>query len=295
MPNGTIAEVSEPASEPRTFLVRFALGLGALVILALAGYGVFRAFAAGAAPPSLGYALVAIVAGAGAFFSPCSFPLLPSYFAYIDATDPSASAGVRWRALRQGGAAAAGVVAFNGILGAAFALLGLGLAGSFALVAPSPSPTTVELRLVVGAALTILGMAQLADISLHGPRLDRFFQRLQSRRPRDPEAALFLYGFGYTMAGIGCTAPFLGTVVVVSLASGGPLEALAGFLLFAATMAALMFLASAFAIGSRRIALREWSRRTPQIKRAAGGVLIAFGGFVIGSSLVPGVLRPLFP
>jgi cytochrome c-type biogenesis protein len=287
-------EFSDPRPDSRAVVLRFARGLAGLVILALVGYGLFRAFAEGAlgAP---GYALVAIVAGVGAFFSPCTFPLLPSYLAYVEALDFAAAAGSRWRILRGRVAAAAGVTAFNGLLGVAFALMGLGLATSFALVAPSPSPTTVALRAVVGGSLVVLGVIQLANLSIHGPNLDRIVRRFQSRRSRDADAALFLYGFGYTVAGVGCTAPFLGTVVVVSLASGGPLAALAGFLLFAATMAALMVVSSAFALGSRRKAWREWSRRTPWIKRAAGGMLAAFGAFAIASSLAPSVLQPLFP
>ncbi len=108
-------------------------------------------------------------------------------------------------------------------------------------------------------------------------------------------AALFLYGFGYTLVGIGCTAPFLATVIVLALASGGFVLALAGFLVFSLTMAVLMVIVSLVASSSRRRFLKKLSARTPAIKRAGGVILSAFGALLVVLTAWPTLLRPLFP
>lgn len=286
---------SEPVARGR-LSVRILVGLGSLVLVAVAGYAAFLVFATTA--PVLtqsGYLLVAVVAGAGAFFSPCSFPLLPSYFAYAQVAHDRRDGG-RARALSRGLAAGAGVVCFNGILGVVFGVAGLGVAQSFVLLSPNPSAVTVGLRSVVGVALLALGIVQVANVSLHGGLLDRAIRYLQpGSRSRDPFVRLFLYGFAYTTVGIGCTAPFLATVILVSLTSGGFLLALAGFLAFSLTMAALMVVVSVLASTSRRRLLRGLSARTPAIKRGGGIALAAFGALLLVTTAWPAILGPLFP
>lgn len=276
----------------------FLLGIGALGLIALAGFGLFVFFVTGGASlPSGGFLLIAVVAGSGAFFSPCSFPILPSYFAYAQTVDRQAARPSRAApAMARGLAAAGGVVAFNLLLGLVFAVAGLGVAESLLLLSASPSTVTVALRTVVGGALFALGAVQIANLSVHGGLLDRLIHMVRSpRRSRQPLVELFLYGFAYTVVGIGCTAPFLATVIVIALASGGFLAALAGFLVFALTMAALMLLVSVVAAGPRRGVLRRLSARTPAIKRAGGAALLAFGSLLIVTTVWPALLAPLFP
>ncbi|MGQ0797434.1 MAG: cytochrome c biogenesis CcdA family protein [Methanobacteriota archaeon] len=281
--------------DPRAVLL---LGIGALALLALAGYGVFVFFVTGGASLApAGFLLVAVVAGAGAFFSPCSFPLLPSYFAYAQAVGRRAArTSGATGAIARGLAASGGVVTFNVLLGLVFAVAGLGVAQSLPLLSPSPSAVTVALRAVVGGALVALGGVQLANLSVHGGFLDRFVRAIQPRdRAREPLIELFLYGFAYTVVGIGCTAPFLATVIVLALASGGFLAAFAGFLVFALTMSTFMLLASVVAVGPHRGILKGLSARTPAIKRAGGAALAAFGAIVLVTTVWPGLLAPLFP
>ncbi len=270
--------------------------MGILALLALTGYGVFLAYTTTPALAGGGYLLVAVVAGVGAFFSPCSFPLLPSYFAYSQALDKGARPLRSSGPLMQGSVAAAGVVTFNAILGAVFGIAGLGVARSLTLLSPSPSQVTVVLRMFVGASLVALGVVQASNLSFHGRRLGRLVQLVQfGSSRRGPLAKPFFYGFAYTLVGIGCTAPFLATVVLVSLAAGGLLPALAGFLAFSLTMAALMVLVSLIASSSRRRLLKGVSENTPRIKRVGGTVLMAFGLMLVVLTAWPGLLRPLFP
>jgi cytochrome c-type biogenesis protein len=276
----------------------FGIGLGVLALIALGGYVVFLNFAAGG--PALsggGYLLVAVVAGTAAFFSPCSFPLLPSYFAaYSRAVGGQGRSAGRSAILAHGSAPAAGVITFNVILGLVLVLAGLGIAKSFALIGPSPSQVTQAIRSVVAVALVGLGIAQVGGLSLHGRSLEWFTRSFQSRSvQRGPLTALFLYGFGYTVIGIGCTGPFLASVMVIALAAGGLLPALGSFLAFALTMAALMLIVSLIASGSKRKLLRGLGAASPKIKNAAGAVLIGFGAFLLLTTIWPGILAPLFP
>ncbi len=274
------------------------VGLAALALLGFVGYGIFLLFATrGESFAGGGYLIVAMVAGAGAFFSPCSFPLLPSYFAYAQVfrrADTPASRSLH--TLAAGSAAAAGVVSFNVLLGLALGLVGLGFAQTLVLLSPQPSSITLAARTVVGSSLIVLGILQVGNLSIHTRFVNRVVRAIQSRTERRGSlVGLFLYGFGYTLIGIGCTAPFLATVIVLALAAGGLAPALAGFLAFSLTMAALMVLVSFVASSSRSRLLKGLTERTPAIKRAGGAVLVAFGGLLILLTAWPGLLRPLFP
>ncbi len=297
MPNGIAIEIPDAAASGGRAGVRILIGLAPLVLVALAGYGTFLIYATMA--PTLidaGYLVVAVVAGAGAFFSPCSFPLLPSYLAYAQIARRTGEDIRRSRALFDGFAAAAGVVSFNGILGLFLGLAGVGIAQSFALLSPNPSVVTVGVRSMLGISLLVLGIAQVANISLHGGLIDRVVRSLQPQsQPREPLLRLYLYGFAYTLVGIGCTAPFLATVILVSFAAGGFLPAFGGFLTFSLTMAGLMILVSIVASSSQRHLLKGLSARTPAIKRAAGTALMVFGALLLVLTLWPALLRPFFP
>lgn len=298
MSSGTPSPEFVVVREPiRSLWLPIVLGTTLLALLVLAGYGAFRLFVTGGTSlVQQGYLAFAIVAGIGAFFSPCSFPLLPSYLAYAQAVRPEGRRYRPWLGLLNGTAAAAGIVSFNLVLGAIFALAGLGLASSFSLIAPSPSPTTVLLRIGVAGFLIAFGALQIADVSLHGHWLNRALRRiLPISRSREPLVDLYVYGFAYTVTGIGCTAPFLATVIVVGFAAGGPLAAFSAFLAFSLTMAALMLVVSVIGGTSRRGALASLAGRTPTIKRGAGAVLVAFGVLLVILSFWPSLLQPLFP
>ncbi|MFQ5923441.1 MAG: hypothetical protein ACE5M4_11410, partial [Anaerolineales bacterium] len=58
-----------------------------MALIVSAGYLIFRIFASGQLPGSTQLYLLAIVAGVASFFSPCAFPLVPSYIAFYYAAD----------------------------------------------------------------------------------------------------------------------------------------------------------------------------------------------------------------
>src|SRR5712691_3662305 len=142
--------VELPATPYRGPSVARALAAGAagLGLIALLGYGVFLLFLRGGGTLGLAGAFpVAVVAGVASFFSPCSIPLLPGYLGYYALVAPDRP---RSSTLVYALSAAAGVAAFGALLAATLGVAGLGLAASFSLVGPRPSPATQGLRFVVG-------------------------------------------------------------------------------------------------------------------------------------------------
>lgn len=274
----------------------WAVCLAALAALIAVGYFAFLAFARGAFEGTDAALVgVAAVAGVASFFSPCSFPFLPSYLSF-QAVRPSATEGRRLAsAAGDGVVAGLGVVGFNVILGSVVGVAGAGFAKSLALLSPTPSSVTVAVRLLVAGALVALGLLQVFGRAAHSrlaSRIATAFQRLA--RPSGGRLGLFLYGFAYTAIGIGCTGPFLASVVFVALAAGGLVPAILAFVVFALTMAGLMVAVSLIAAATP-LGTRALVARAPRIKRVAGATIVGFGLVLAAFTLNPYALRPLFP
>ena len=107
-------------SQTNTNLVR-QLGWGLSFVLVIGGgYFIFRQFAIDVMPQLEAYNLffLAVVAGVASFFSPCAFPLLPSYLAFFAAQDARDGQmqnhpDFRVRAFTLGMIAASGIITFN--------------------------------------------------------------------------------------------------------------------------------------------------------------------------------------
>jgi cytochrome c-type biogenesis protein len=265
-----------------------------------AGYLGFRIFATTPILSSANLFLFAGVAGVASFFSPCAFPLLPSYFSFYQTAgrhteEPRRGAG---KAFRFGLAAALGVITFAVILGAIIAVLGTGVAQTLSISGPEPSEFVRVFRGVVGAILLTLGIGQLIGWNLKPGFVDAFafYTRPNREGERGPAASLYLYGLGYNAAGMGCTGPILAGLMVVALASGGLATALGAFFVFALTMGSLMFIVSLMVAASEETLITRMKSATPKIKRAASYVLILVGVFNIYTAInLPLFLRLLFP
>ena len=284
-------------SGPTTDWRPLAAWLGLLALLIGAGYFVFRTFAGGQLPGSIQLYLLAIVAGVASFFSPCAFPLLPSYISFYYAADQRThdSSGGR---LKLGLAGALGVVTFDLVLGLIIAVFGAGLARGLSITSAEPSQFVLVIRIAIGIVLLVLGIGQLSGWNLKPQIADRFVYATQPKRgaSRGPAASLYFYGLGYTIAGLGCTGPILAALVVAALASGGLSSAISAFLVFAATMAALMLIVSALVGGSRETIINRLKAQTPRIQRVASYLLILVGAFnILSSFYLSQFQRILFP
>ncbi len=292
--------VQSAKARPSLAWLQYTLSLGVFLAVIMAGYLVFRAFAATPDQTEFNLYILAIIAGVASFFSPCAFPLLPSYFSFYhqaDSDEKATSKGVS-KTLRLGLAASFGVITFALVLGLMIALLGLGLAQGLSISGPEPSQFVRIFRGGVGVVLLILGVGQLLGWVLKPVFADAFAYRTRPEREgkHKPAANLFLYGLGYNAAGMGCTGPILAGLMIFALSSGGFIAALGAFGVFSLTMGGLMLLVSGLVAASRQTLITRLKAAAPKIKWTASVLLILVGVFNIYTAVnLDLFLNLLFP
>ena len=222
----------------------------------------------------------ALLLGAVAAFNPCGFALLPAYLTLIMTGSAGAvgtpDAGVpRAIALRRAlGFAAAMTVGFLGVFlafGLLFGAVSLGLQAS---ILPVVSYVTV----VLGALVAVLGVRMAVHGELSGPGLGALTRG--SHAPGRTFTSQTLYGASFAIASLSCTIGLFLVVVTGALDAPGPAAALAPFVAYGLGMGAsivIVSLAGALAGTGAATALR---RRTPQLMRA-GGVLMVLAGLYV--------------
>lgn len=271
-----------------------------MIVLIAGGYLVFRAFVTAGDLTAVNLYALAVVAGVASFFSPCAFPLLPSYLSFYSMAAPGAKMGRPGRdpRLSLGLSAAGGVVTFSLLLGLIIALLGAGAAQGLAISGPTPNSFVRVFRGLVGLALLGLGVAQIAGWTFKARPAEAlaYLTRPQRGGGRGPAATLYLYGLGYSAAGIGCTGPILAGLMISALTAEGFGSALGAFAIFSITMAVLMILVSGLVAGSQQALITRLKASTPKIARATSFVLILVGAFHLYAAADIGTfVRLLFP
>ncbi len=175
---------------------RFAAVAAGLLVVGIAGYVGFVAFARTGRSSGSALLLLAAATGFAAFFSPCSFPLLLTFLARR-ADESVVTTAVT--ALRVGAGAASLLV----VLGGFVAVSGDALTSVIAF----DQPVGRAFRLVVGMLLVGLGLRQARLLRLRMPWLDWVAGRAASAfdpsRRSSRAAGDFAYGFGYLIAGFG--------------------------------------------------------------------------------------------
>lgn len=292
--------VKSSSKQTTAATLQYAGWLIAFLLLILAGYRGFRAFATTPDLSIFNLYTLAVVAGVASFFSPCAFPILPSYFSFNQtaAEDMTASSSSAIRVIRLGVAAALGVITFDLLLGVGIAVLGSSAAKSLSISGPEPSLFVRYFRGGVGAVLLTLGTGQIFGWNLKPRFVDSFAYRTRPERDgrRSPVLNLYLYGLGYNAAGMGCTGPILAGLIIFALTSGGASLALTAFLIFSLTMGTLMLVVSGLVAASHQTLITRLKAATPKIKDFASVLLIAVGVFNVYSAINLNLfLRLLFP
>lgn len=249
------------------YLYRFLLGLIVLIFISLLGYFVFLGFI-NKNQLILSLFPLALVSGLASFFSPCVFPLLPAAV-----TTNLKSAG-KAEPFFIGFSASAGVLSFLLLLGVIIGFIGQPL-GVF-LQANLPL-----IRGIIGIFLIYLAYTQFSD-KFHFGFLEKLTPKLTEREGGFKNA--YLYGFGYTLAGSGCTVPILGGLILGSLASGGFWSGFTSFIIAGGVMAFLMFLFMGL-VGYLKFLPENVTAQTPKIKKVSALVLFLVGAFYIGNAI----------
>ena len=282
-----------------TFLPYIYLAVGLLALGGL-GYLGFLAFVRNILMPgefaTYGLIITTIAAGTASFFSPCSFTVLPSYIAFASSGQDAEPDNRFPNALKNGVAAALGVVTTVTVLGALIGLLGTGIGADLSITGADPSPVAKALRIGIGAFVLSMGLVHITGQTHRIPFLGRIaVLAMRAEGGGGPSLrSVYAYGAGYVVVGIGCVAPFLAAVSAFALVTGGFLTAFLTFLLFAATMGGLMLAVSLLVGTSQNLLLKRLRSSTRSIQRVGSILLLLVGTGLIYFTLDAGRFQAVF-
>jgi cytochrome c-type biogenesis protein len=245
----------------------------------------------------LGLIAFAFIAGLAAFFSPCSFPLLPGYITYyfkvgadeqkrkmeegLEENGPSMGTQVR-TGLKLGTVSGLGIALVYFVLGIIvipLLLLGVSAVGN----------AIIYLKPVVGIILLVMGFLVMFDVTINTGYITAPFRRLKdairpSKGPKKPTfntTGLFLYGVGYGSASASCSAPIFLALVFAAISTGVIADAILTFVVFLASLWLLMAIVSVVLTVSEEKVKVGMMRYYIYIKRITGIVFIIAGGYLL--------------
>jgi len=208
---------------------------------------------------------LAITMGALALLTPCVFPMIPVTVSYFT----SQAAGSRSKAVGQALTYMAGIIFTFTALGMAMALL-VGATG-LSRFASSPWVNLFIGVLFIGFALSLFGFYEIQIPSGLLTRLDAATRRTGGSHV----IGTLLMALTFTLASVSCTAPFIGTLLV--MAAGGDWQwPLIGMLAFSTVLAFPFFI---LALAPQLVA---------SLPRSGGwmnAVKVLMGFVVIGASM----------
>ncbi len=272
----------------RGHLVSFFLLAAIFIAIALwATWGIYNFYmptVAVARNFSYGIVAVSILAGCAAFFSPCAFGMLPSYFGFYAVASPrEARGGTTETALKMGIWAALGIAVPGVILAALILKLGPPFALGLRIITPEPNQIVQVVRILLAAALILLGAFQIKGRVFGSGVLAGLVNRLpiSSLKANTPGGAFFAYGVAYLVASVPCTANVMVAPLLFSFATGGVLGVAGTVLLMVLTMGVLMILTSVLFAFAKDSIVTKARLLTPEIQRASGVLLIAMGLVIV--------------
>ncbi len=210
--------------------------------------------------------LVALVAGAASFLSPCILPLLPAYLSFVSGVSVEQVERGNRRIFFSTLAFVAGFAIVFTALGAGFALIG------------DLMPSQRVLEIVAGALLVVLGL--VIALAAAPAFMQRDIRPLLHRAPRGPAGAIIV-GIAFALGWTPCVGPVLASILALA-ASGGDAAGGAFLLLVYSLGLGIPFIIAGTFVGA---ALRAFSRvrkhlRTIQI--ICGVLLVIYGALLIG-------------
>ena len=251
-----------------TGVFKFVLTVIILAAVGILGYFIFLGFM-NKDQLLLSLFPLAVVAGLASFFSPCAFPLLPA------AVTANLKSNSKASPIIVGLVSASGLVTLLLLVGLVIALIGQPLGELL-------QNNLRIIRGVIGVFLLYLAYNQISD-KFHFGLLEKLTPKVSTKEGGSLKNA-YIYGFGYTLAGSGCTIPILGGLTLGALASGGFQAAFSSFAIAGAVMASLMVTFMSL-IGYLKVLPKGISAVTPKIKKASAIVLFLVGIFYIGNAI----------
>lgn len=223
--------------------------------------------------------LVAVLAGAISFSSPCCLPLVPGYLSYVSAL-PVSDLGER-EARRVTLRAA---LLFVGGFTTVFTVLGMGASALGTLLLRNQDDITRGFGIVI----VLLGLSTAGLFRI--PALQRERRLDLARVPRGPAWA-FPMGMAFAAGWAPCIGPVLASILATAAVSG---TAAWGGILLALYSIGLGIPFIALALGYRRLnGSLGWLRRHGRGIEGAGGVLLVGVGLLFLTGRWQEMFRPL--
>ncbi len=205
--------------------------------------------------------------GVAAFFSPCSFTVLPGYVSHYLTGDTEK--GNVAKGFYFGFIAALGVITVNIIVGVIIAILGA--AAPFAKDPRQDIPAILAVRTLAGLIIAYLGLMTVLGKHIEVPYLQKRLGKVSFGK------SIFIYGMLYNGAAIGCTGPLLLGLILYALTLGSFTNAFLAFLVFALTMGALMILLTTSIAAFKIKIVQKIAPFTPVVQKVAGYVMLFTG------------------
>jgi cytochrome c-type biogenesis protein len=245
----------------------------------------------------VGLILLAFLSGLAAFFSPCSFPLLPGYITYYfkvgaDAQRKKEDAGIRDEGPSKGQQIRTGLrlgtVSGLGIV-LVYLILGVIVIGALFLGVNAFDEAVIYLKPIVGIILVVMGVLTLMDITINTGYITAPFRRLKdkikpSKGPKKPSfdtTGLFLYGVGYGSASASCSAPIFIVLAFAAVSTGEAFDAVLTLSVFLFSLWLLMAVVSVVLTMSEERVKTGMMKHYIWIKRVTGVVFVIAGAYLL--------------
>ena len=226
-----------------------------------------------------GVFVIGLFLGVLVYFSPCAFPVLPSYIAYYlnlgmredELQQAGKLSGSMPKSFEVGGYAALGQLTFFGAVGAII----FGLDGIIDL-----SGVLHDIAIAIALLLVILGALMLLGWTSHllnwvQSVLDRY-QTTEMDEQFTPRRNMYLWGIGYSAASVDCTAaavfPFVAWLAVVG--EGAFVSGMMGLIL----SVTMLMIAVTVLVGLGRESMLDFLRRSTGVVKATGAWMMMFAG-----------------
>jgi len=214
--------------------------------------------------------LIAMIAGALSFLSPCVLPLVPSYLAFLSGVSGPAVAPAGGPRTTPGRAA---TLLHAGLFIAGFSLVFIALGASFSLLGQLVFQSRSLLQKLGGVLIIAFGLSLAGVLRL--PFLHREWRMHLQTRPAGYAGSL-LVGIAFASGWVPCVGPVLGSILTLA---GTAERAADGITMLAAYAAGLgvPFFLSALALDRFNRFFERFRRFLPLVDRVAGVVLVAVG------------------
>lgn len=223
---------------------------------------------------------LAVIGGIASFFSPCSFPLLPSYMTYyLNPGKKKSRDDVKnhVRGLWMGIKTSMGIVLIFGGVGIIVAFGGRELTGFIPLFQPVTSILLISIGIIILADVDLRNHFNSFKEKAFRSRQKVKISKEKSREQIDP----FYYGIGYGLGAAGCTAPVFIAVLISSWLTEGYLSALLVLLLFLAPIVILMIAVSVLTQYAKDTVVNKLTILITPIRYISGVFLILVGTYIL--------------